>query len=68
MANFSAYPNPANDIIRFNALMDIQIYSMSGSLIDAQKNISYLDVRNFESGIYILKNGEGSTMRMIISH
>lgn len=66
--NFSAYPNPATDIIRFNALMDVAIYSISGALIDSQKNISYLNVRNFESGIYILKNGEGATMRLIISH
>ena len=60
--NIEVYPNPASDFIyvlsKNNSLKKIEMYTISGKNIFVLKNppsAAAIDLRNFDSGIYILK-------------
>lgn len=52
------YPNPVKDILHIQANENIaktQLYNTAGKLVIEQENSNNIDVRNLNSGIYILK-------------
>ncbi len=60
--NISVYPNPVKSIINFSAKSEGKLYNMAGQKVATFKNVSQLNVENFEKGIYLLilsdKNGK----------
>lgn len=57
--NFTIYPNPTTDILTIkNKLKEkftIEIYNAKGERIIVEKNVSFIDMSNFISGLYIVK-------------
>ena len=53
------YPNPTNEIINITYSNEtpnkIEVYNLNGKLILTNKNINSIDLRNINSGFYILK-------------
>ncbi len=60
-----AYPNPARDFIRFNETMNVELYSISGTLLERHININQLAVSHLSSGIYLLRSDKGQVLRMV---
>lgn len=65
---FAIFPNPSvdNGLVYFNRTADIEVYDMAGKLILSQKEAQTLETKNFTSGIYLIKTGEGIIKRLII--
>lgn len=63
---FMVYPNPANNIIKFNIpLRSAQVIDMAGRLVKSHtEETKVLDVTNVKSGVYFLKGhtAEGLTL------
>lgn len=57
--SFKIYPNPAGDFINIQTndeITSISVYSNSGQkIINFEKNVKQLDIRNIPSGAYILE-------------
>lgn len=64
-SDFKAYPNPTRDRLLFNRMVDVSIYSISGSLIGQEKRVVALDVQNWSNGIYLVKTSEGEVIRVV---
>ncbi len=70
---FSIYPNPANNVIRFQSelpLQSVEIFSLTGSKVLSQSNnVEHLEVGNLAKGIYILRastaDGKVATQKLI---
>ena len=58
---FSAYPNPANDVLQVNAAENIQsiaLYSLTGQLVKSvvvDAKSATIDVANLTAGVYVAK-------------
>lgn len=65
---FAVFPNPSvdNGLVYFNRTADIEVYDISGKMILSQKEAQAIDTKNFASGIYLIKTGEGIVKRLII--
>jgi hypothetical protein len=61
----SVYPNPVQDEVFFNKTVDVQIFSITGSLVKEVKAINSLNVSDFENGIYLIRTAEGEIVKMI---
>ncbi len=59
------YPNPAHDFVQFNSQMNIQVFSVSGALIETHSKITRLDISSYPAGYYLVKNDEGQVVRLI---
>ena len=70
---FSIYPNPANNVIRFQSelpLESVEIFSLTGSKVLSQSNnVEQVEVGNLAKGIYILRastaDGKVATQKLI---
>lgn len=60
-----AYPNPARDFIRFNETMNLELYSISGTLLEKHINVNQLALSHLSSGIYLLRSDKGQVLRMV---
>lgn len=64
---FKVYPNPSNrELVRFNQAQDIKVYDTLGKLILSAKNVSSIDTKSFNSGIYFIKTANGVTKKLIV--
>lgn len=56
-AQYSLYPNPANDKISFEGinLKDIYVFDLSGKLICLNSNQNTIDVSSLQKGLYLFK-------------
>lgn len=69
--DFSLYPNPTKDFIYiFNniAIDFFTLYSTSGMVLEKFVNKSYIDISNYQNGVYFLKidTKQGSVIKKII--
>ena len=70
---FSIYPNPANNVIRFQSelpMEQVEIFSLTGSKVLSQtNNVEQVDIANLAKGIYMLKasaaDGKVATQKLI---
>ena len=70
---FSIYPNPANNVIRFQSELPferVEIFSLTGSKVLSQSNnVKQVEVGNLAKGIYMLKasaaDGKVATQKLI---
>lgn len=65
-SNFSIYPNPASTQVYFNKPTNYRLYNMQGKLIKQANNAFYLNIEDVNSGIYIIKNTEGTAQKLIV--
>jgi hypothetical protein len=59
------FPNPAHDVVRFNTQMNIQVYSITGAVIESYSKVTSLNISHYPSGYYLLKNDEGQIVRLL---
>jgi uncharacterized protein len=64
-ADFSVYPNPAQDVINFNKTTDVSIYNISGQQIRIERNVNQINISDLNSGIYFLQNIKGEVVKLI---
>ncbi|NOR87246.1 MAG: T9SS type A sorting domain-containing protein [Bacteroidales bacterium] len=66
-SEFQIYPNPNSiGVLYFNKTSDIMIYSINGILLLEEKEVSMINLQNLSSGVYFLKDHEGSVEKLII--
>ena len=66
--NLTFYPNPVIDhTIYFNVAVDGAIYSIDGKQIISFVNQETIDIKNFETGFYILKPNNGESHKFLIT-
>jgi len=49
------YPNPASTTININKNVDINVLNYIGDIIISKINVSFLDVSELSSGLYMLQ-------------
>ncbi len=63
---FSFYPNPVKgNTIYFNNAADITITDISGKIMLQGNSVSEMNVGSLASGIYFVRNNEGTVLKMI---
>ncbi|MEO9485540.1 MAG: choice-of-anchor I family protein [Ekhidna sp.] len=66
-SNFLVYPNPIEDgILRLNEPRDIFIYNLEGKEVLSSVEKQEVDVSSLDAGLYVLKTGEGASIRIQI--
>ena len=79
MKNILIFPNPTNDLViiqGFNHISDITVYDLQGKRLNVNNIVTSFNklkfsVKNFNSGIYIIKikdDLEITTMKLIVKH
>ncbi|MFN4234343.1 MAG: T9SS type A sorting domain-containing protein [Bacteroidia bacterium] len=65
---FKIFPNPVKqgERLYLDKETSIEVYSILGNFITSMKNASYLDIIDFKSGIYFIKNSEGDILKFIV--
>lgn len=63
---FTVYPNPAARMIYFNGAQDVALYNANGQRIRVARQVTNLDIVDLESGIYFIRNAEGTTKKLVI--
>ncbi|WP_179354655.1 T9SS type A sorting domain-containing protein [Winogradskyella vidalii] len=56
--NLRVYPNPTNDILNFDfekQLSQIEVYDLSGKHVLSKSNSKFINLKNLEDGLYIIK-------------
>ncbi len=71
-SEISIYPNPANDVVIVDGVVDITIVDLTGQIVPFVKNGNTINVENLSQGMYILtakdamKSGVMYTARLLI--
>lgn len=60
------FPNPANEIINFNSLIEISVYDIAGD-IKYNGTTNQINVSDWPNGIYFAKNSK-SSFKFIVAH
>lgn len=63
---FSVYPNPTTRMVFMNKMTDVALYDASGKRLLVRRNVSELDLSQFNAGIYFLQNADGETIKLQI--
>lgn len=53
--NIKVYPNPTTGVINLTKNYNIEIYTVTGQLVDQLKNTASINISNYNNGIYYLK-------------
>ena len=66
--NIVVYPNPVNQLININTIVDVEVYNNIGEILISKKQINVLDVSKMSPGAYILriKHNDKYTYKQII--
>lgn len=63
---FNVFPNPVGDpVLYFNRMADVEVYSITGILLEEKKQSLTLNVSNYAAGTYIIKTADGSIQKFI---
>lgn len=61
------YPNPADQkIIQFNKVVSVSIYDQLGKLCIKEKNVSWLNIEELTSGVYLVITAEGEKVKLVV--
>ncbi len=67
-SSLQVYPNPASgEKINLPGYMDIQLLDVQGRVLLSQQNTRQVRTENLPSGVYILRNQDGQTARIVIT-
>ena len=62
------YPNPVvGNWVNFNKVVNVEVLNIAGQSICTERNISKLDVSNYEPGIYFVKTDSNEVVRIIVN-
>ncbi len=64
--SFEIYPNPASNEIKFSKTSDVAIYNSLGQRILVARDVNYISLEGFTSGVYFIKNSEGETIKLVV--
>lgn len=67
LETFNVFPNPANNIVYFNRMADVEVMDNLGRIVFKGKNQSDLDVSNFNPGIYFVRANDGTTASLVVT-
>lgn len=58
------YPNPATDVIHFNSVQEVWIYTLDGKLVlNEAGNLDNVQINTLEKGVYVVKMLDNSVIR-----
>lgn len=63
---FVMYPNPANDLVFFSKFGNYTLYDLSGRIVQQKENAATMSTSNLSTGIYLVKNENGISQKLII--
>lgn len=64
---FNIFPNPApKGLVYFNREADVEIYDMTGKLVQKSQKAKTIDTSKFNTGVYLVKTSEGIVKRIIV--
>ena len=61
---WNVYPNPTNGIIRSNKVGDYTVFDLSGKQVGEFLQTQIIDMSEFNSGLYVIKNATGEVKRI----
>lgn len=64
--NFKFYPNPTTGIVKFENLETVAMYSVEGKLMQVFGEVSEIDLSEYPTGVYFLRNEVGATRKLIV--
>jgi hypothetical protein len=65
--SFAVYPNPSNkEIVHFNEAHDIEVYDVTGKVVLKALNVSSIDTKSFNSGVYFIRTETGLSKKLIV--
>lgn len=62
-----AFPNPSNNFVRLNKLIDFQLYDLQGRVILSGLSTQEFDVSALKKGVYILRTNHEETIKIIVN-
>lgn len=65
LSDFTIFPNPVNDVLQIKSplkIEKIETFNLQGVLVDRKLNQNFLNVKNLNTGVYILKIYTGNTL------
>lgn len=64
---FNIFPNPApKGLVYFNREADVEIYDMTGKLVQKSQKAKTIDTSKFNTGVYLVKTSEEIVKRIIV--
>ena len=65
--DFELFPNPTTRFVRFNGTHDVAVYNAAnGQRVMVRQQVDRLDVSELAAGAYVVKNGTGTAIRLIV--
>lgn len=66
---FTIFPNPVNgETVFFSQMISGEVYNMSGVVVAVLVNANSINVSNYSSGIYFIRNAEsGESVKLIVN-
>jgi hypothetical protein len=61
---WNVYPNPTTGVIRTNVVDNYEVYSIAGALVGQFNQTQEINLTQFESGLYLVKNTKGDVVRV----
>lgn len=66
--NLKVYPNPSNkEVVTLSQTQDITVSDVSGKVIFAGKNVSTIDTKSYNTGVYFIKTASGATTKLLVN-
>lgn len=62
----SAFPNPANELVNLNKVVNFSLYDLKGGLVLTGQNQQQFNVSNLKKGVYILRTDDLETIKIIV--
>ncbi len=60
-----AYPNPAHDVVYFYDALNVELYSITGVLLERHRHITQLPISHLSTGVYLLRSDSGEVLRLV---
>lgn len=60
-----AYPNPTNDLIKFETKASFKLYASDGTFMGDYQDVNQIYLGAFPSGYYIIRSSDGSNVRIL---
>jgi len=61
---FVVYPNPTSGVIRMNTVDSYEVYDVAGKLVGQYVQTQEVNLSQFQSGLYLVKNTNGEVVRV----
>ena len=62
---FGIFPNPTTQMVHFEGLQDVALYSTQGQRLRVYRNVDQIDVSALPAGMYYLRNAAGRVVELV---